>query len=209
MIKNGIFRSIALSALIMVSGCATIPQESVTLNKEVTAGITLLHESNIRFINQYFEGKVSEIDNLEKEAIDNFFNQIAAATTKASAPPLGAQDLYRIKGKVEEIYSEGAKFKKQLYASKSLIIEKLQAEYNLLISANSSITVILQSAVDIDKAKNDSLSKVADLSNGRIDLTDIDSEIDGYLAKFGNSAAKGASLVTTIQDVLNSNAGDK
>lgn len=207
--KNRVLKSLALATVIILSGCASIPQESVTLNKEIATGITSIHESNIRFINQYFEIKHSQIDKFEKEAIDNFFNKIAAATTKPGAPPLGAQVLYKIKEKVEAIHAKGIKFKAELDTSKNLIIEKLQSEYNLIISANSSITGLLQSAVDVDKAKNDGLSKVKDLSDGKIDLTYIDSKVDDYLAKLGSSSSRTSSLIETIQESLNSKKGDK
>jgi hypothetical protein len=208
MTKNGVFKSLALAAVITVSGCASIPQESVTLNKEVATGITSIHESNIRFVNQYFDIKSSKIDKYEKEALDNYFNKIAAATTKPGAPPLGVQDLYKIKEKVEEIHAVGTKFKAELNASKDMIIEKLQGEYNLILSANSSITGLLQSAVDIDKAKNDGLSKVKAFTDGKIDLTDIDSKVNEYLSKFGSSSAQASSLIESIQETLNSGKGD-
>jgi hypothetical protein len=207
--KKWLYRSFVIAATILVTGCTSIPQESVTLNKEIATGITSIHESNIRFINQYFEVKQAEIDKYETEALDNFFNKIAAATTKPNAPPLGVQDLYKIKEKIEQIHSVGTKFKNELNASKDLIIEKLQSEYNLIINANSSITGILQSAVDIDKAKNDGLSKVKELTDGKIDLTDIDLKVNEYLAKFGSSSAQASSLIKSIQELLNSPKGDK
>ena len=209
MMVKGIFMALSFAMMVMVAGCASIPQESVTINKEVATGITSIHESNIRFIIQYFEVKKTEVDKYEKEALDNFFNKIAAATTNPSAPPLGVQDLYNIKGKVEGIHSIGTKFKSELDASKDLIIEKVQSEYNLVISANSAITGLLQSAVDVDKAKNDGLSKVNELTDGKINLTDINSKVNEYLAKLGSSSAQGSSLIESIQETLNSNKGDK
>ena len=209
MIIKGMFKTLALTAVIIVSGCVSIPQESVTLNKEVAAGITSIHESNIRFINQYFELKMLKIDQYEKEAIDNFFNKIASATTKPGVPPLGAHNLHAIKDKVEEIHATGTKFKAEINASKAVVIEKVQAEYNLIISANNSITGLLQSAVDIDEATNDGLLKAKELTDGKIDLTDIDSKIDEYLAKLGTSSAQASSLVDVIKETFNSDKGDK
>lgn len=209
MTKKRVLKSLALTAVIIVSGCASVPQESVTLNKEIATGITSIHESNVRFINQYFEIKHLAIDKYEEEALDNFFNEIVAATTKPEATPLGIQDLYNIKRQVEKIHATGTKFQTELSASKALIIEKLQSEYNLIISANSSITGLLQSAVDIDKAKNDGLSKIKEFTDGKIDLTEIDLKVNEYLAKLGSSSSKASSLIDSIQETLNSTKGDK
>ena len=204
MVKKGVLSAIVLSLSLIVSGCASIPQESVTLSKEIGSGITSIHESNVRFVEQYFRVKKSEIDIYEKEAMDNFFNKIAAAAANPEAPPLGAQELYKIKGKVEEIHALGSKFKEELDISKSLVIEKLQNEYNTLISANSSITGLLQSAVDVDKAKNDGISKVKEYTNGKVDLTDIDEKVNEYLSKWGASSAQASGLVESIQGIINS-----
>ena len=181
--KNGVVKILLLAIVLIVGGCASIPQESVTLSKELATGITSIHESNIRFVNQYFDRKKSEIDEYEKTALENLFNKIAAATTKPGAPALGVHDLYNIKGKVEEIHKVSNKY--ELDSSEALIIEKIQGEYNTLMSANSSITGIFQSAVDVDKAKNDGLSKVKEFTDGKLDLTDIDSKVNEYLSKLG------------------------
>ena len=202
------FRILLIASAIVISGCANIPQESVTLSKEIATGITSIHESNTRFVNQYFEVKSAEIDKYEKEALDDFFHKIAEAMTKKDAPPLEYKNMYDIKAEVEKIHAAGTKFKNELDASKTLIIEKLQSDYNLIISANSSITGLLQSAVDIDKAKNDGLSKIKELTNGKIDLTDIDSEVNAYLAEFGSSSTPTFSLIKFIQEALYSTKGE-
>ncbi len=198
-----------LMAVLALSGCANIPQEAVTLNKEVSAGITSIHESNVRFINQYFDMKKAGVDRYEKQALDSFFNAVATATAKPGAPPLAVKDLYNIKSKIEEIHAMANQYKDALEKSKALIIEKVQGEYNLLISANSDITGLLQAAVDVDKAKNDGLVKVKTYTDGKIDLTDIDAEIDDYLAKLGSSSAKASKLIESIEKVLDSRKGDK
>lgn len=207
--KNGVVKILLLAIVLIVGGCASIPQESVTLSKELATGITSIHESNIRFVNQYFDRKKSEIDEYEKTALENFFNKIAAATTKPGAPALGVQDLYNIKGRVEEIHKVSNKYKYELDSSEALIIEKIQGEYNTLMSANSSITGILQSAVDVDKAKNDGLSKVKEFTDGKLDLTDIDSKVNEYLSKLGSSSSQASSLIESIQNIIDSQEGDK
>ena len=194
---------LSLLIVIFASGCASIPQESVTLSKELAVGITSIHESNKRFVNQYFDNKKFEIEKYEKAAIDDFFEKIALATRNPEAPPLEVKDLYNIKEVVAKIHQTSNKFKSELDASNVLIIEKLQKEYNALISANSSITGILQSAVDMDKAKNDGLQQVKEFTDGKIDLTDIESKVDEYLSKLGTAAAQSSSLIESIESVLN------
>ena len=152
------------------SGCSSIPQSSVTLSQELAVGITHIHESNIRFVNQYFNQKKIEIDGYEKKAIDDFFDKIIAGTSNPDAPQLDADDFHKIKLKIEEIHKLSNDYKAGIEASKILIIDKLQNDYNSLISINSTITGLLQSAVDVEKAKNDGLSKVAEFTKGKINF---------------------------------------
>ena len=86
--------------------------------------------------------------------------------------------------------------------------EHKNLSHNIIMSANSSVTGILQSAVDVDKAKNDGLSKVKQLTDGKIDLTDIDSKVNDYLAKLGSASEKGSSLIESIKKSLDSRKGE-
>lgn len=189
--------------IVFFSGCASIPPESVALNKEIASGITALHESNVALVTQYFTVKKAEIDKYEKQTLENFFNKIASATTKPGAPPLDAHDLLKIQAEVEKIHELGSNYKEQLDSSKALVIAKLQSEYNLLITANVSITALLQSTVDVDKANKDGLTKAKEFSSGKIDLTNIDSKVNDYLAKMGSTSGKASDLVNDIQSLLN------
>lgn len=202
------FRWIVVLVVIMLSGCVTIPQESVELNKSVTSGITAIHESNIRLIDQYFAAKITEIDKYEREELDNFFKKVVSAAAKPGAPDFEVKDLYSIKEQVERIHAQGLEYKKALNASRDMVVEKLRTEYNAVIAANSSITGILQSAVDVDKATNDGLSTVKKLSGGKIDMTDIDNRIDDYLSKLGSASSRASSLIEKIQESLDKSKGD-
>jgi len=203
-----IIQALLLTVLVNISGCASIPKEAVTLNQTVAAGIKSIHESNIRFVEQYFELKQAEIKRYESDAINDFFSKVAGASSVDGAPPLKAKDLFRIKQKVEDIYAIGSKYRMELTLSKSKIIEKLQSEYNSLIMVNGSITGLLESAVDTDDAVQDGLLKVKEYSNGKIDLTDIDAKVDEFLSTIGNKAGKANSLVNSIKEIIESSEGD-
>ena len=82
MTKKKILGFFIFQIFILLSSCTGLPRESITLNREVALGITSIHKSNLRFLNQYFELKNLEIDKYEKEAIETFFNKISAATKK-------------------------------------------------------------------------------------------------------------------------------
>ena len=144
---------LVVSAVLIISGCANIPQESVTLSQEIGAGIKSIHESNVRLVNQYFASKKIEIESYQEKALERFFNEIAAATAVPGAPPLGARELFKMKQEIDRINAEASKYIAALETSRNMTLEKLQANYSILIAANGSVTGILQSAVDLDKAR--------------------------------------------------------
>ena len=207
--NSKIFFSVIFGLTLSFYGCSSIPQSSVTLSQELAVGITHIHESNIRFVNQYFNQKKIEIEGYEKKAIDDFFDKIIVGTSNPDAPQLDADDFHKIKLKIEEIHNLSNDYKAGLDASKILIIDKLQNDYNSLISINSAITGLLQSSVDVGKAKNDGLSKVEEFTKGKINLTEVESIVDKYISKIGTSSADASELFESIETLLNHSKGDK
>lgn len=197
-----------LLVAIMLGGCANIPPDSVKLNSLVSEGITSIHQSNVNFVNQYFTSKKYEIDKFEQQALDNFFIILADASAKPDAPRLEKTDFEKIKQQIDRIHSQGSKFRNELEKSRLLIIENLQSEYNVLLSANSSVSSILQSAVDVDQAKSEGLSKVNTLSKGKINLTDIDDKITNYLSTIGSTSDNAVGLYNAVQTLFNEPAGE-
>ena len=111
--------------------------------------------------------------------------------------------------KIEEIHKLSNDYKAGIEASKILIIDKLQNDYNSLISINSTITGLLQSAVDVEKAKNDGFSKVEEFTKGKINLTEVESIVDKYIATLGTWSADASELFESMEKLLNNSKGDK
>jgi PBP1b-binding outer membrane lipoprotein LpoB len=195
--------------ILLLGGCANIPAESVKLNNLVSQGITSIHQSNINFVNQYFTSKKNGIDKFEHQALDNFFSILANASAKPEAPKLEKADFEKIKQQIDRIHSQGNSFRNELEQSRLLIIESLQSEYNALLSANNSVSSILQSAVDVDQARSEGISKVNSLSNGRINFTDVDAKVSEYLSTIGNTSDNAVGLYISVQNLFNQSAGDQ
>jgi hypothetical protein len=180
-------------------GCAQIPQESVSLSMEIGKGVISIHESNVRFVNWFFDAKIEQVNSLEKEALDNFFSKIAEATEKPGAPPLKKDNLYKIKSYIDQIHAKGNDYRSALNTSRTEILRNLENDYRVLINANGSITGLLQSAVAVDEAKTTSYDKLKDLTHDKIDLTEIEQIIDDGISKFGDKSAKGTDILEKIQ----------
>ncbi|KKD61718.1 hypothetical protein RN22_03620 [Grimontia sp. AD028] len=199
----GLIKLISVFSVTLVLGCANIPKDSVTLNQEVSFGITNIHESNLKLVNQYFNQKKLQVDADRDAAVSKLFGIIANEVAKPNSKPLGVNELYQIKDQTDAIYIRSQKSKNELDLLRQAVIDELTREYNLLIEANSTITGLLQSAVDVDEAKNDALLKTQQLTNGKVNLIELDEKIDEYLIKAGTVSEDGQSLLESIYEKLN------
>lgn len=197
-----------LLMILVVGGCTNIPPQSVELNQQVSAGINSIHESNINFVNQYFSVKKTEVDKFEAQALDGFFDALAAASSRPDAPKLEKSDFEKIKQQIDRIHAQGNSYRNELERSRLLVVEALQANYNILISANNSVTGILQSAVDIEQARSDGLSDINTLSKGKINLTTLDSKISQSLEKMGTTSGNAIGVFNAVQSLLNPSSGE-
>ena len=195
-------KKLFLICILFCSGCAQIPQESVTLSMEVGKGVISIHESNVRFVNWFFDVKIEQVNQLEKNALDSFFSKIAAATEKPGSKPLKKDDLYNIKGYIDQIHGKGNKYRSALSTSRSKVLESLEKDYRVLINANGSITGLLQSAVAVDDAKSTSYDKLKDLTSGKIDMANIEQIVNDGVSKFGDKTEKGTSILEKIQKLI-------
>ena len=200
----------ALVTLVLtMHGCAAIPPEAVTLNQAVGESIDSLHQSNLRLTNQYFDQKITRIDELEKEALNHFFNQIITGTQSPEASPLGAKELNSIKDATQRIHKRSEQFKSSINAIRVLILKHSQTDYDTLTKANTAITGLLQSGVNLDQAQSDGLFKLKTISHNTIDLTQLDPIIENYIHKFDSTTSSSLSLIKTINGLVSPNKGTK
>jgi len=189
----------------LIHGCASLPQESVSLNVEVSNGIKEIHKSNVRLINHYFALKIKEVDQFEKEAIDDFFNAIIGGMSNSNAQPLTVMNLQKINSKVNEIHAEAAKYRNELIKAKEFVTENAQSDYNLLINANNTITGLLQSAVEVSQARNEGFGTIKELTSGKVDFHSVEGTIDNYVQNLGAHSAKTTDLVEAIKKLTSTN----
>lgn len=125
------------------------------------------------------------------------------ASADPNASRLIKADFEGSKQQIDRIHTQGSKFRNELEKSRLLIIENLQLEYNALLNANNSVGSILQSAVDVEQAKNEGLLTVSTLSKSKMNLTDINNEVSKYLSKIGSASDNAVGLYDAVQTLFN------
>lgn len=192
----------ALFLIVVLAGCTSIPKESVSLNQEVGKRITAIHQSNTKLVNMYFQGKKNEIDEKAEKAVETFFKSIVDQVDSGKAPPLNVDALQKIKKKVMDYYAMSTNYKRQLEKSRVLVIDRLNADYMETVQGNSTITGLLQSHVEMEKATESGLQAILDISGAKIDLNQMKEVIDKGVKKAGEFSEEAVEIYEEIEKQL-------
>lgn len=187
----------------LLSACTTIPQESVNLSSEVGIGLKKQHQFQVELVNLYFDIKRKELDETMVKELDEYYN-ILAPTGEIK---LKKAQFIDVVADAEDFNTKYNAAKKELEKAKMLIIKKLDENYLALNQANASITELLQSSVDVKKAKPEAPQTISKTTAGKIDI-DIDkalAEVDKFTFKGGEEAEKATMLDDLLRKIFGEN----
>lgn len=191
-----------------VSGCATIPKESVSLSQEIGNGMVSQQSAYINLLNNYFALKRQAIDDfIEKEYLPAYIKNIQAKLQAANEKP-DSFDSKMLSDIVAKIIQRRDGMQRELERVRIHILENVEGEHTRLLQANTSITALLQSAVDVKQASISAEETVKKVTSGRIDLEEIEKKFNEYLIKSGDLSSKAEDLFDLIKPFINKKGGD-
>ncbi len=167
-----IFILVALVSLLTACG-ATIPKGSVDLSREVGVGLQKQYQSQIDLVNICFSVRRKMLDEAMRRKLDKYFESL----TPNDSIELGREQLGGVAADVMSISKDNQVAKEELEKERLLLIKQLNENYLRLNQANSSITGLLQSAVDVKEATSESYKKLSEVTGGEIDLDGALSEL--------------------------------
>jgi hypothetical protein len=200
--KYRFFKVHFVGLLLILVGCASVPKESVKLSQEVGKGIASYHEAYINLLNEYFSQKRIVINNfiLNKylpKYMENLKNELkAAGEDPEKLHPFMVRDI------VKDISEKRDSMHEELEKTRIAIIDAVSRDYLLLTSANSTVTGLLQSAVDVDEAASSLKGSIETLSGNRINFDIIDKKFEEYLLDAGSLSSEGISLYEGIKEIF-------
>ena len=197
------YRSAAVVLLFFFSSCATIPQESVNLSSEVGVGLQKQHQSQVELVNLYFAEKRKRLDEAMSRAMNSYFE----ALTPSGSITLSRDQLRDVASDVIEISNKNNAAKEELEKVRVLLIKKLDENYLILNQAQASITGLLQSAVQVERAQSEAYEKLSVATSGSIDLDKIFNELDDFVLKGGEKAEEAMSFMEKVKSILNERGG--
>lgn len=192
------FKSVLFLIIASITGCATIPSESVKLSAELGDGILKQHRAEIKLLNIYFESKRKELDN----SLQKSLNAYLTALIPKEEITLTAEQLVDISRVVLAINEKANTAKENLEKVRVELISQIEENYLTLSKANSTITSLLQSAVSVKESADKSIQLISTTSDGKIQIDKIFSEIDSYVKKGGYESEKIIELSEKIGNII-------
>ncbi|NOY72950.1 MAG: hypothetical protein GXP14_11340 [Gammaproteobacteria bacterium] len=184
--------------IVLLTACATIPQESVKLSSEVGIGLQKQHQSQVDLINLHFSIKRNRLDEAMAKALNHYFETL----TPNGSITLNARRLNDVADDVILINRKNNAAKEELEKVRVYLIGKLSENYLILNQANVAVTHLLQSAVTNKEARSETYEKLSRATAGNINLNNIFAKLDDFIEKNGEKSGKAINLVEKIESVL-------
>jgi hypothetical protein len=187
-----------LAVGLALSGCVSIPRESVELSQALGKGLAEAQRRHIALLNVYFANKKQQVDHwIQKEYLPRYIQTIQSELKKAGrSPVLSPQQIADL---LQDAMTERDQKQTDLEQTRILLLTRVNDYYATLYQSNASVTSLLQSAIKSKDATSTTIQSIKTLSNGALDLEQIDKKVDGYLKQVGAAASAESSLYTMVK----------
>ena len=163
--------STLLFTIIVLVGCASIPNEAPMLSQELGIKISAIEDAHVNLLHKFFDQKRQQVDKfIEEEWVPDFakdiFNDPKIASTwetivRENNPSDRLKFIVFLGPKLQKkINSKRLELIQPLEAIERTIEEKLRSDYNQARSINNTLTSFLLSAAKIDENRKKYLEMV-------------------------------------------------
>ncbi len=187
----------------LLTACASVPQGAVDLSTEVGVGLKKQYESQVDLVNLNFSIRRQMLDDAMEKALKTYFEGL----TPTGTIELNRSQLGDVAKDVMEFNVKNNAAKEELEKARLLLIKQLNDNYLALNLANTSVTVLLQSAVSTEEARSEAFQSLSKATDGNVDLDEVFTELDQFVLKGGEEAGKAINLVDDIKSLIEK--GDK
>lgn len=192
-----------LIVLILVTACAKMPIESVTLTESIIKEGQRMHELNISLLNKMFLEKSAAIDVFINEEytpafLENFREAIPPGTDIEKELPGMLEAI------IPEINQRRDMMQVALESQRLKLIEKLDQDYKMYEEAANELKNLIESAVKVNEERQKAYEKAANLTGGKIDLNKIETELDNFVMKAGDISDEAGAAISGLDSKINS-----
>lgn len=190
---------IGLMALLVLlaTGCARIPVQSVTLSEALRAEGRRMHQMNAQLLSDLFQEKQKAADAfIYGEYLPTYVENFAAKMNDADVNKANLKAI--VEALLPELIARRDNIQRALEAQRIKVLEDLDASYAVYDEASSDLRALLHSAVKVNEARSGLVEKAVGLSGARLDLDKLGTTLDAFIAR----AAKGTESVQGLINAL-------
>lgn len=201
-IPKQIIRIIYFISVILVSSCAKLPVQTIALTDAIIEEGERMHELNISLLNKMFDGKREKIDSfIKNEYTSNYLKNFI----KEAPPETDFQKEFPdiIQSIVPELNSTRDLMQRALEEQRIKLITKLNIDYNEYAEASYELKKLLESVVKVDEERKRIIEKIGTITNNKIDLNNVESEIDKFIGNAGNVSERILKMNNSINSLIN------
>jgi hypothetical protein len=187
--------------LVLLSSCAKIPVQSVSLLDALADEAGRMHQINIALLNGLFQSKREKIDDFIKtqytpKFVSEFQKNIPpGADVKAELPNI-------LNALAPRINERRDAMQVALEEQRLKLAGKLELDYSVFTNAASELRRLLVSAARVDQERQALYARAKELSKGSIDLNSIGNAIDRFIVSGGNVGADISNLNDAVNSIL-------
>lgn len=204
--------------LILLSGCAQVPKESVELSATVGRDLAEMHKAHRELVILFYERIEYDVNDFVDDVyapyqIQNTLEEhgsvLSSAIREASRPDASGEAQKEVIAflsvYLEEVRNEVEAYRRQkldpIEKQKSLLLAKIDEAYQRLHYANSIVTGHLASVVKVHDTQNEILAKL-DLADLRVEMGGKAVELSEKLDEFLIKAREGRTKVEKLSSEL-------
>jgi hypothetical protein len=207
--KNFIRYSIFGIILTLICACASVPPEAVDLSKTIGTEIGKSQAAHLSTLDAFYRRLALENDNWVQSVYIPRLTSMAiadlstackrAGDLSAGCSQLNNNDITKIISKVIEFRDD---LQRVLSKNRDEAIQTINSHYSDLQAANSSITALLTSLIDIKKATKESAAGIGKSTGISIPTDKIELALNDFLIKAGQASLKVTDLDKSLSDII-------
>jgi hypothetical protein len=185
-----------------VTGCATIPPQSIHLTDAISEEGKRMHQLNLALLNKMFKEKRERIDNFIKNEytpkyLEEFNQRIPEdVNVNAELPNILAAT-------IPEINSRRDMMQSALENQRIKLIRKLEDDFKSFEDAALKLRNLLESAVKLNDEMQKIYSQISSLSDNKIDMNKVENSINDFILDSGDVSQNILKLNETINSMIN------
>lgn len=195
-------RFLLLPIFLFFLSCASIPEETLTLSNAVIAEGERMHKLNISLVNSIFNDKRVKIDDFIKNEwtpafLEEFQSRVPAGTDyQAEFPDM-------MEAVMAQTVVRRNTMQSALEKQRVKIITKLNEDYAAYQEAASALHELIESGIKVNEERRKALEKVTTITNGKIDVDKIETELDKFILNAGDVGQSINDLNNSIDSIIN------